>query len=62
LLKKIENLEDPGVDERVILRWIYRKWDGGKGHGLDRSGSGSGQAKDAMNLRVPQNAGNFLTS
>ena len=27
------NLEDPGVDERIILRWIFRKWDGG--HGLD---------------------------
>jgi len=20
-------LEDPGVDGRVILRWIFRKWD-----------------------------------
>jgi len=22
-------LEDPGVDERIILRWIFRIWDGG---------------------------------
>jgi hypothetical protein len=22
-------LEDPGVDGRIILRWILRKWDGG---------------------------------
>jgi hypothetical protein len=21
------HLEDPGVDERIILRWIFRKWD-----------------------------------
>jgi hypothetical protein len=21
--------EDPGVDERIILRWIIREWDGG---------------------------------
>jgi len=21
-------LEDPGVDGRIILRWILRKWDG----------------------------------
>jgi hypothetical protein len=20
-------LEDPGVDGRIILRWIFRKWD-----------------------------------
>jgi hypothetical protein len=23
------NLEDPGVDVRKILRWIFRKWDVG---------------------------------
>jgi len=22
-------LEDPGVDGRIILRWIFRKWDAG---------------------------------
>jgi hypothetical protein len=21
-----EHLEDPGVDGRIILRWIFRKW------------------------------------
>ena len=24
-----ENLGDPGVDGRIILRWIFRKWDVG---------------------------------
>jgi hypothetical protein len=32
------HLEDQGVDGRIILRWICRKWDWG--YGLDRSGSG----------------------
>jgi hypothetical protein len=26
-------LENPGIDGRIILRWIIRKWDGC--HGLD---------------------------
>jgi hypothetical protein len=21
-------LEDPGIDVRIILRWIFRKWEG----------------------------------
>jgi hypothetical protein len=26
-----DHLEDPGVDERIILQWIFEKWDGGGG-------------------------------
>jgi len=32
------HLGDPSIDGRTIIRWIFRKWDGG--HGLDLSGSG----------------------
>jgi len=28
------HLENPHVDRRIILTWIFRKWDGG-GHRLD---------------------------
>jgi hypothetical protein len=32
-LRERDHFEDPGVDGRIILRWIIRKWDGE--HGLD---------------------------
>jgi hypothetical protein len=28
-LRKRDHLRDPGVDGKVILRWIFRNWDGG---------------------------------
>ena len=34
------HLEDPGLDGRIILKWILEKWD--MGHGLGQSGSGQG--------------------
>jgi len=33
-LRKRGHLEDPGVDGRIILRWIFRKWDVGAWPGL----------------------------
>jgi len=27
-LRERDHLKDPGVDGRIILRWIFRKWDG----------------------------------
>jgi hypothetical protein len=32
-LRERDHLEDPGVDGRLILRRIFRKWSGN--HGLD---------------------------
>ena len=26
-LRDRDHLEDPGLDGRIILRWIFRKWD-----------------------------------
>ena len=35
-MRERDLLEDPGVDGRIILRWVFRKWDGGM-DGIDLS-------------------------
>ena len=39
-----DHLEDPGVDGRIILRWIFRKWGVGVWNGSSwlRIGTGGG--------------------
>jgi hypothetical protein len=27
-LRERDHLEDPGIDERIILRWIFSGWEG----------------------------------
>ena len=57
-----DNLEDPSLDGWIILRWIFREWDGGM-HWLYLA-----QNRDrwrelvnaVMNLLVLQNAGKLL--
>jgi len=54
-MRERDHLEDLGVD-RVILRWIFRKWDVGLWTGLIwlRIGTGGGASVNpVMNLRVP---------
>jgi len=34
-LRERDHLENASVDGRIILRWIFRKWDWGVGDGLD---------------------------
>jgi hypothetical protein len=34
-LRETAHLEDPGVDGRIILRWIFRKWDVGSMDWID---------------------------
>ena len=60
-----DHLGDPGVDGIIIIiSWIFRKWDVG---GVDwispawDSDRRRALVNAVMNIRVPQNAGNFLT-
>ena len=35
-LREVYHLKDPGINGKIILKWIFKVWDGG--HTLDSSG------------------------
>ena len=55
---------DPDVDGRIILKWIFRKWEGvvGTGRSWLRIGTGGGRFWYGEEPSGSKNAGNFLTS
>jgi len=57
---RVRHLGDPGVDGRIIVRWIFRKWD------MARAGSGYGQVAGTCECgNEPSGSikwGNFLTN
>jgi hypothetical protein len=63
-LKERDNLEDPNVDWVIIIKWIFRKWDWGAMDWVNLvqdMDSWRALVDAVMNLRVPYNAGKFLT-
>ena len=63
-VNEFTHLGDPDVDGRIILRWIFRKWEGVVGNGWSwlRIGTGGGHFEYGEEPSGSKNAGNFLTS
>jgi len=64
-LRERDHLGDPGVDGRIMLRWIFRKWDVGGMELIELAqdmDSWRALVIAVMNLRVPYSTGNFLAS
>jgi hypothetical protein len=32
-LRERDHLKELGIDRKIVLKWVFKKWDGG--HGLD---------------------------
>ena len=55
-LRERDHSEDAGIDRRIILRWIFRMWDGGGMDWIDLAPDREmwrELVNGVMNLRVP---------
>jgi hypothetical protein len=59
-LRERDHWGDPDIDERIILRWIFRKWEGVVGTGWSWLQTGTGEL--GVEPSGSENAANFLTS
>jgi hypothetical protein len=64
-LRERDHLEYLGVDGRIILRRIFRNWDGGRGidwiNLIEVRDSWLTLLNTVMNFRFPKDVGNFFT-
>jgi hypothetical protein len=49
-LRERHHLEDPGVDGRLIIRWVFKKWDV---EGMDWIELVQDRLPHVLNIRVP---------
>jgi hypothetical protein len=55
-----DHLEDQGIDWRIMLRWIFRKWDGEAWNGLIWLRLGTGACKCGNEPSGSIKCGKFL--
>ena len=50
-----DHLKNQGIDEKIILKWMFQKWDGEKWTELLRlrTGTGGGTCECSNELRAP---------